>query len=203
MAQASCGKGHIYDSDIYDSCPYCDNGASSIDFGVGAADLQDGIGPSVPVSVIKPEDIKKTSAPQEYLEKQDEIKHTRAACAPTKGKEPVVGWLVCVQGHDIGRDYHLMPRTNNIGRGGDMDVQIKGDDTITSNCHAKIDYDALNNDFYLLPANNRNTIYCNKATVYAATKLKAYDSIRLGKSEVLFVPFCNEHFTWPQDDGEE
>lgn len=202
MAQARCGKGHIYDSEIYDSCPYCDNGTPSIDFGAGAVDLQDGITPSVPVSVIKPEELKKTSAPQEYVEKQEEIKHTVAAFKPAKGKEPVVGWLVCVQGHDIGLDYHLMPRTNNIGRGGDMDVQIKGDDTITSNCHAKIDYDALNNDFYLLPANNRNTIYCNKAPVYAATKLKAYDCIRLGKSEVLFVPFCNDQFTWPQSDEE-
>ncbi len=34
MAITKCGNGHIYDSDIYSSCPYCNNGANvEIDFG--------------------------------------------------------------------------------------------------------------------------------------------------------------------------
>ena len=101
------------------------------------------------------------------------------------------------KGHDKGCDYRLCAKTNSIGRGEDMDVRIKGDDTISSNIHAKIDYDVLNNAFYLLPANNRNTIYVNNAPLYAAQRLNPYDRLRFGQSELLFVPFCCDRFTWP------
>ena len=46
-------------------------------------------------------------------------------------------------------------------------------------------------------ANNSNTIYCNGAPVYAALKLSPYDRVRFGHTELLFVPFCCERFTWP------
>ena len=33
MEQTRCLRGHIYDRELYgDRCPYCDNGAASIDF---------------------------------------------------------------------------------------------------------------------------------------------------------------------------
>ena len=200
MAQARCSRGHLYDPEIYgNNCPYCDQGNTTINFDEGPA----GFGKSVPVSFIAPEEIKKTAPSKEYLARQEEIGKTQPAFRPREGHDPVVGWLVCVHGHDVGVDYKLCARINTIGRGGEMDVRIKGDDTITSNTHAKIDYDALNNDFYLIPANNRNTIYLNGAPVYAAQRLAAYDRIRLGQSEVLFVPFCSDRFVWPtEDEGE-
>ena len=208
MAQARCSNGHIYDTEVYKECPYCDNDARTIDFGGNyeANDIprQDyvrktaPIARSTPVSKIEPEKVPKTTPPQAYLDKQDEIKKTAAVFTPKQGSDPVVGWLVCVQGKEVGMDYRLGAKTNTIGRGSEMDVKIKGDDTITSNTHAKIDYDILNNDFYLIPANNKSTIYLNKTPVYVPQKLTAYDKIRLGKTEVLFIPFCSEKFVWPE-----
>ena len=52
-------------------------------------------------------------------------------------------------------------------------------------------------DFYLIPGNNRNTIYRNNAPVYAAQKLEDYDTLRFGETELLFVSFCNDRFRWP------
>ncbi len=206
MAQARCSRGHIYDPEIYgDSCPYCASVSTSInfetteDFSTPAAD----VAKSVPVSSIVPEDIPKTAPTSEFKQKQEEIGKTQSVFQPKTGKDPVVGWLVCVQGHDTGEDYKLRAKTNTIGRGSDNDVRIKGDDTITSATHAKIDYDVLNNDFYLLPGNNRNTIYLNGAPVYAAVKLTGYDRIRFGQSEVLFVPFCTDKFVWPTAEEKE
>ena len=203
MAQARCKNGHIYDSAIYgDRCPYCDHGTSTIYFN-NAYSTQDGIGATVPGSMsggpsIMPEEIGKTMPPKEFLERQQEIGGTVGVFQKHHGSDPVVGWLVCVKGHDKGLDYRLRAKTNLIGRSREMDIQIKGDDTVSSDTHAKIDYDVLNNQFYLIPANNRNTIYCNGSPVYAAQKLSAYDRLRLGDTEVLFVPFCCEHFTWSE-----
>lgn len=207
MAQARCANGHIYDSELYgDRCPYCDRGTSTIYFDDRYSDglegfSQEGFGRSEARSSITPEAIGKTAPPKAFLEKQEEIRGTVGVFEKRHGNDPVVGWLVCVKGAPIGEDYRLRARTNLIGRGGEMDIRIKGDDTITSDTHAKIDYDILNNNFYLLPANNRNTIYRNGAPVYAAQQLEAYDRLRFGETELVFVPFCNDRFRWPEADG--
>lgn len=205
MAQARCANGHIYDSDLYgDHCPYCDHGTSTIYFDDNYSDgldgfSQNGFGTPARTS-ITPETIGKTMPPKAFLEKQDEIRGTVGVFQKRHGTDPVVGWLVCVKGSPVGADYRLSAKTNLIGRGSEMDVRIKGDDTITSDTHAKIDYDILNNNFYLIPANNRNTIYLNGGPVYAAQQLSAYDRLRFGETELLFVPFCNDRFQWPEED---
>ncbi len=200
MAQVCCSKGHIYDTEIYgNSCPYCDNGAGhTIDFGT-ANDQMAGLGKSIAYSTVMPDEIKKTSAPASYVQEQEQLKKTVGVFVKKTGLDPIVGWLVCVEGHDKGCDYRLCAKTNTIGRGEDMDVRIKGDDTISSNIHAKIDYDMLNNAFYLLPANNKNTIYVNNAPLYAAQRLNPYDRLRFGQSDLVFVPFCCDMFTWPTE----
>ena len=134
MAQVCCSKGHIYDTEIYgNSCPYCDSGAGhTIDFGT-ANDQMAGLGKSIAYSTVMPDDIKKTSAPTSYIREQEQLKKTVGVFAKKTGLDPIVGWLVCVEGHDKGCDYRLCAKTNSIGRGEDMDVRIKGDDTISSN----------------------------------------------------------------------
>ena len=46
------------------------------------------------------------------------------------GIEPVVGWLVCVNGEEKGRDYRLIRGRNCIGRDSDMDVTIRKDQKV-------------------------------------------------------------------------
>lgn len=219
MATATCSNGHIYDTSIHpDCCPYCGSSGRTIDFEadvnatVSSESQLSDIGKSVMVTTITPEELGPTTAPKGFDPtvwpvdgpvRQDPIDRTRPVFVPREGNDPVVGWLVCVKGRTVGRDYRLSARTNTIGRGPGMDVQIPEDDTITSHIHAKLDYDALNNDFYLIPANNTNTVYINRAPVYAAQKLTAYDSIILGQTEVLFVPFCCDRFVWPKADTAE
>lgn len=51
------------------------------------------------------------------------------------GIEPVVGWLVCVNGEEKGRDYRLIRGRNRIGRDSDMDVTIRKDQKVTREEH--------------------------------------------------------------------
>lgn len=44
---------------------------------------------------------------------------------------PVCGWLVCIEGARIGRDYKIKDGKNFVGRGDDMDIQILGDNEIS------------------------------------------------------------------------
>ena len=194
MTQARCKNGHIYDSEIYGSvCPYCDHTGNTINFNEdGEYHFK-----SVAKEKITPqEQIGKTAPPPGYMEKQEELKKTTSVFSKEKGNDPVVAWIVCINGSEKGKDYRLIPKTNTIGRSSENDIWIKGDDTITRNAHAKIDYDVLNNNFYLLPANNDNTIYVNNAPLYSPQMLKPYDVLRFGQSEFSFVPFCSDKFTW-------
>lgn len=213
MAFTECANGHLYDSDQYGSCPYCNGGGNRIEFG-GGADSE--IGKTAPVGGYGPSggsgiseaaagnfgggaEIGATVAPQSYrranAEKEDAGK-TVGVFQKSMNLEPVVGWLVCIEGPDKGKDFRIWAKNNTIGRSEKMDICIKGDTTISRENHARIAYDSKHNNFHLIPAESTNNIYLNDEPIYIPTKLGEYDLIEFGDSRFLFVPFCNDKFTW-------
>lgn len=111
---------------------------------------------------------------------------------------PVVGWLVCTEGPDMGNDYRIKAGMNEIGREADpeVDIVIRGDSLISARYHAGIQYDPEENVFYLIQTKNE-AVKINDAKVKRPTKLNPYDIIQLGNTKLVFVPFCSEKFQWP------
>lgn len=222
MATTECGRGHIYDSDIYPSCPYCNNTQPVINFDRtvrGGADrvpprdarpaayVEDRTAPVEGVTVGRDqvraatsvmEDDGVTRPPRDYARARrvDEEQHTVGTMSQRLGVEPVVGWLVCVEGPDKGRAYELWGRINTIGRSEHMDVRIKGDLSISKENHARLGYDPKNNRFRLIPADSINNIYLNDDVIDMPTQLHPYDVIEFGETKLVFVPFCSQRFTW-------
>lgn len=186
MAVQECGNGHLYDTDQYASCPYCQGGGNRINFGGGE------IGKTVS------SEIGATVAPMSYKEHQEESDtgKTVAVFHKKMSFEPVVGWLVCFDGPEKGKDYKIYAKNNTVGRSEKMDICIKGDTTISRENHARLAYDEKHNMFHLILAESTNTIYLNDEPVYMPVKIKAYDVIEFGDCKLAFVPFCNEKFTW-------
>lgn len=114
--------------------------------------------------------------------------------------EPVCGWLVCIEGTRVGKDYKIKSGKNFIGRADDMDIQIIGDNHIASRNHAIVVYDPKKKNNVLLPGDSSGIAYLNGEPAYMPTELSAYDVIELGKSKFLFVPFCGEHFEWEDNE---
>ena len=112
------------------------------------------------------------------------------------GIEPVVGWLVCVGGPDRGRDYRIRSQRNFIGRDPRMDISISSDDQISRENHAAITYHPRSNSFKLAPGEAHGITYLNNESVDVPVLLKPYDSIELGATKLIFVPFCSEAFQW-------
>lgn len=214
MAFTECGNGHLYDSDQYATCPYCNGGGNRIEFGTaGTSDIGKtapvggGFGASAGAAAsvggapagIGAAEIGATVAPQSYRKKQEEEEDagkTVGVFQKSMKLEPVVGWLVCIEGVDKGKDYRIWAKNNTIGRSEKMDICIKGDTTISRENHARLAYDEKHNNFHLIPAESTNNIYLNDEPIYIPTKLGSYDVIEFGESKFLFVPFCNERFTW-------
>jgi pSer/pThr/pTyr-binding forkhead associated (FHA) protein len=114
--------------------------------------------------------------------------------------DPVCGWLVCIEGSRVGKDYKIKNGKNFIGRADDMDIQIIGDNYIANRNHAIVVYDPKKKNYVLLPGDSSGIAYLNGEPAYMPSELSAYDVIELGKSKFLFVPFCGEHFEWQDNE---
>lgn len=215
MAAIECGRGHLYDPGIYAACPYCNSSQQAIHFGqtpVGEAGktapirgidepvqaansyTQAGNNLGVPVS-----NDGRTMPPKGYQTPKrvdDEGNKTIGMLKKSLGIDPVVGWLVCIEGKTKGKDYKLRGQINTIGRSSKMDICIEEDNTISSENHARLSYSEKNNRFNLIPAESKNIIYLNDIEVFSPTVLEAYDVIDFGQTKLLFIPLCSNVFDW-------
>lgn len=109
---------------------------------------------------------------------------------------PVVGWLVCVEGPDKGRDWRLVANKNAIGRSPQMPVALTGDNAVSRERHAVISFEPRRQVFTLLPGDGSGLVYRNGEEVLTPVVLEAHDRIELGKSTLLFVPLSGPKFSW-------
>jgi hypothetical protein len=129
--------------------------------------------------------------------------HTVARVRKKTGMDPLVGWLVCVEGVEKGRDYRLRSEKNWIGRSDNMDVTVK-DPAVSRENHAAVVYDPRKGTFDIRPGEVRGIVYVNGEEVVNSLALSPYDKIELGGSKFLFIPFVGDNFNWEENpDGEE
>lgn len=217
MAATECGHGHIYDSDLYAACPYCNSTQPIIHFdgpapgfgGMGGTTVLDGghtapvgFGPTGLGTETTVTEGGHTLPPRDYAPRRekraDEDAKTQGELKRKLGIDPVVGWLVCIEGAEKGKDYRLLGRINTIGRGEKSDVRIQGDPTISHVNHARVGYGEKNNRFTLIPADGSNVIYLNGEEVYTPVVLEPYDIIDFGQTKLVFIPLCSSRFRWSE-----
>jgi hypothetical protein len=116
--------------------------------------------------------------------------------AEPAGFDPVVGWLVCIEGPDRGRDYRLRTAKNFIGRASSMDICISGDETVSRERHAVVAFEPEERRFWLLPGDAQGLVYLNGKVVYTPTELAGSDVVKVGQTRLMFVPFCGERHQW-------
>ena len=116
-------------------------------------------------------------------------------------EEPVCGWLVCIQGARVGKDYRIHNGKNFVGRGDGMDIQILGDNEINRRNHAVIVYDQKKRNTVILPGDSAGLAYLRGEAVYVPAQLNPYDTIEMGKSRFIFVPLCGQNFEWNDTEG--
>ena len=106
---------------------------------------------------------------------------------------PVCGWIVCISGPRQGKDYKIKAGKNFVGRADDMDIQILGDNQISRRNHGVIVFDSKKKETVLLPGDSNGIVYLNDAAVYMPMTLNAYDTIEMGESKFVFIPFCGDN----------
>jgi hypothetical protein len=95
--------------------------------------------------------------------------------------QPVVGWLVCLNGELKGRDFRLVDGKNTMGTAADCDVVLT--DPYLSSHHTVIRHE--NGEFTLVDLDSTNGTYVNDRRC-SREDLIDNDKIRLGRSELKF-----------------
>ncbi len=118
--------------------------------------------------------------------------------------DPVVGWLVIVEGPGKGRAVKLGYGSNSLGRGANDRVKLDfGDDQISRNGHAVVTYDPLGRKFYVQHGGGTNLTYLGDQPVLTPAELPAQGQIGIGNTVLRFVPFCGSEFDWQDSEGSE
>ena len=79
-----------------------------------------------------------------------------------------------------------------------MDIQILGDNKISRRNHGVLVFDPKKQETVLLPGDSNGIVYHNNAALYTHVTLEPYDTIEIGESQFVFVPFCGEQFRWEE-----
>jgi hypothetical protein len=182
-----CENGHYYDAKKHKTCPFC--GVSAIDFGPRSLKID-----VIPDDHTRPADLK--VAPTSSGVSDDAVTRPVQLVHDMARIDPVVGWLVSVGGPEKGKDYRIRSENNTIGRSKDMYICISGDESISRERHTVITFDPTRNAFHLSPGEGRGLVYVNGEALLAHKQLAPYDVILLGKTKLVFVPFCGEKFKW-------
>jgi hypothetical protein len=188
-----CSQGHFFDSQKHTSCPWCGVGPDPAGGGQAAGGktqrMQSAASASTDTGSANPKP--PSPGPAEGVTRRIVPKEEQAA-----DFDPVVGWLVCVEGGDRGRDYRLRTAKNFIGRASSMDVTLGRDETVSRERHAVVAFDPQEKKFWVLPGDAQGLVYLNAKVVHTPTELAENDVISVGKSKLMFVPFCGERHQW-------
>jgi len=115
-------------------------------------------------------------------------------------QDPVVGWLVVVGGAGMGNFRPIFEGNNTVGRAPTQRIPLDfGDEAISSDEQAYIRYDSASRTFLFVPnLAKTNIVSVNDKRPTGAVELNQMDVITIGRTQLVFVPFCGSEFDWAE-----
>ena len=122
----------------------------------------------------------------------------KAGAKPASLNDPVVGWLVVIEGPGKGRSLEIGIGANSIGRDARQKIPLNfGDETVHRTKHATIVFDPKSRQFFLQAgSDSRNLTYIEDALVLAPVQLHGGEVLVIGQTRLVFVAFCGPDFSW-------
>nr|UOP05086.1 hypothetical protein LVJ77_01985 [Conchiformibius kuhniae] len=77
-----------------------------------------------------------------------------------------------------------------------MDFGANSDPHVSRDTHAAVVYDHHAREFFVERGHSRNLPLLNGATVRGEPVLQPYDVLRVGQTDLLFLPLCGKTFAW-------
>lgn len=211
MQLTICRNGHRYDPSLTSECPECAVLTSGVTLDEGTIELNhfnnagpDFIGETLDLNrgseTFALNDNMNMNATMNVNNGPEEYGATMAVNTAgqfvSKKEQRTTGWLVCIDGPEKGKDYHLHNDNNYIGRNSGNDVCIAADATVSGSKHCVVTYDREERIFYVGLASGGSIVRLNGKPVLMTQELKSGDRLKIGQGTFLFVPLCGESFEW-------
>jgi hypothetical protein len=202
----TCSNGHYYDQEKNPTCPYCAN-SSGIDVqtkrtvAVGQDDTERTAiyGGSSAGGISDDEKTVYNPGRNSSANATDAADGIAGETIQEEDDSPILlsGWLAIISDKGKGKSYTLTFGMNTIGRAESNHVSIQnGDTSISREKHALIIYDYENNIFFIKHGEGQYLSYLNGEVLLDTKQLKANDIIKVGSTELMFIPLCSDQFTW-------
>lgn len=137
-----------------------------------------------------------TPAQEEYAaEKKDDPDKT-LSFYDAGGTEPVVGWLVCVEGAYLGEGFPLKAGRNLIGRSMKMDVPLVKESGVSRERHASLIFEPKKRFFLVQPGDSSGLTYLNEELLLVPAEIHDFDLLQLGGCKLVFRSLCGPSFSW-------
>lgn len=207
MAVVQCKFAHYYDNEKYEQCPHC--------AALSEKSAQEQQAVEAVSQARQIEDYAAQYLRQHRVQKQEAVPHPQTAdpslqkpSAPLREDDEktvslyqkcgaaryTVGWLVCVEGNEYGRDFPLYAGFNRIGRAGNNDI-VLADMQVSMEEHCSVIYEQKKNIFYVLPKAGC-LVYIRDALVQQAQEIVSGEVITLGETKLELVAFCRGDRRW-------
>ena len=201
-----CSNGHFFDQDKFPDCPYCAKAMGSFRPQQSSRyapnrqeiksddDVTVAIMPGVQNIELSPPAHKDPVIHIPVINRVEKKVQKVFPDQVNRGN-PLAGWLVCIEGACIGRDFRIRHGRNMIGAWEQNDICIPDDPDIAGDSHCTVIYDLKGNCFYLSQGTGTLT-YHNGQLVRQPCELRQGDTITVGNHTFEFIPFCREGHTW-------
>jgi hypothetical protein len=196
MNLIKCNNGHYYDAEKFPTCPHCaEVGGMSVT--IPADDTELGTTVMDTSNVYTTTHANTEPTEDAYENPPTDIQKTVGYFEEDMGLEPVVGWLVCVEGNHFGEDFRLTSGKNFIGRNkASNNVVLDGDATVSREAQAIVIYEPKGNIYLIQPGSAKSLSYLNDEVVLESKRIEPNDIITVGATKLMFIPCCSENFKW-------
>ena len=192
MAVERCTNGHFFDSDKFPECPHCKNELPT-NTRQGLNEGKTMFGPSDPgIAAAAVRQQVKIDMGGPAAGPKDE--KTVGVFRTQKGYDPVVGWLVCIEGNEKGRDHRLHAGRNFIGRGLKSDIALADDAQISRDDHCSVVFEPNKGVFAIVRGDGE--VMIDGKSLSGSRTLAGDEVIEIGASRFVFIPFCKEGRSW-------
>lgn len=228
MIDKVCPNGHHYNPDDNDRCPYCEKVNSYNDEWSEEIDIPEKTsllgGWNNPTEQVNDRDFRtqaigfQNNGNRKTSETDDRTRpvngngfvwtppndldsdHTSTSWSREEyQQQPVVGWLVCIEGPDTGKDFPLHGAKSTIGRSQQSSVCLTDPKISRTGYPALIVYDdRKTHHFYLVSgdASSQNNVELDGNMLLGQSIIEPYSEIRIEDTALVFVPFCGDDFFW-------
>ena len=110
-----------------------------------------------------------------------------------------MGWLVCINGFDRGREFPIKAQFNRIGSSPANEICVQRERAVMENNHAGISCNGATGECTLTVTPGGN-VRLNGAYVDRPVNLKKYDTITIGSAQYVYAPY-SEGLGWKRNYG--